>query len=644
MYFLVPVTLIAWIPFCLVLFAVIPRRQAVVIGIIAAWLFLPPSGISIAGLPDYGKGSAFSYGILLGTLLFMPDRILQFRPHWLDVMMICHCVCPMASSLTNGLGAYDGTSGCVASVITWAFPYLVGRIHFNDERSLRDLLIGIVVGGLVYVPFCLYEMRMSPTLLTTVYGIGGFSGERLGGWRPRVFFPDGLELGMWMSISSLSAVWLWQRRVLTSMAGYSFGSFILPVLLIITVLCRSSGALLLLMTGLAILWLSVRFNSRLLMLSLLSVPILYVAIRVPNLWDYGGLVSFLTNNFSPARAQSLEFRFQNEDILINKAVQQPIFGWAGWGRSRVFDANGKDISITDGLWIILLGQGGMVGLASFLAIFLLPALVFLGRYQPKRWAEPALAAQSAVVCIIGIYMIDCLLNGFVNSVYVVALGGLVSCLQRGPASDAAHTLRGVGGGNGIGDDCDGDVRPLGGGRREGGLADRYIELARNSRRSGSYKNAGSAWRCAYELLVSQSAADDDAELSRRRFDCANDLAWFLLSRPDPEPGDRVEAVDLARQATQANPENPTYWNTLAAALCRVGDDQAAIDSIERGLALNAAPSSFDFAVLALAHARLGRREQAAQWLAEAREWRKRSQVASTLLDELIEESQTALAS
>ncbi len=30
--------------------------------------------------------------------------------------------------------------------------------------GIRDLMVGIVAGGLAYVPFCLWEMRMSPML------------------------------------------------------------------------------------------------------------------------------------------------------------------------------------------------------------------------------------------------------------------------------------------------------------------------------------------------------------------------------------------------------------------------------------------------------------------------------------------------
>jgi len=639
---LVPITLITWIPLCLILFAMLPRRQAVLIGIIGAWLFLPPSGIAIAGLPDYTKSSAFSYGILLGTLIFMPDRILQFRPHWIDIPLFCFSFCPMASSLANGLGPYDGAASMLGNFDIWVLPYLVGRLHFNDERSLRDLLVGIVVGGLVYVPFCLWEMRMSPMILNNVYGFGKFMGMRMGGWRPRVFFLDGLELGVWMSICSLSAIWLWRRRALTTLWGYPFGSFFVPILLVVTVLCRSSGALVLFAAVLTALWGSIRFNTRLLLFSLLVTPILYAVIRIPNAVDYSGGITLIQTYFDPDRAQSLEFRLQNEDMLIAHAMRQPVFGWGGWGRSRIIDASGKDLSVTDGLWVIYLGQLGVVGLCGFLSFFLCAPLVFLKRYRPRKWIEYGLVAQPAAVGIMAIYAIDSLLNAFINSIALVALGGLASCLQAGPASFAAFTKRAMRRDEGV--DADDDRQGV---LIERGveLSDRYIEMARNYRNTGSYRDAGSAWRHAYELLVDQcTLTPDDKTAGRRLTDCANDLAWFLLSRPNPEPGDRAEAVRLARHASQADPRNANYLNTLAAACCRAGEDEAAILAVDHILALEAMLAGLDFAVLALAHARQGRAEQAAQWLEEARAWRARSQARNATLDELIEEAEAVVVS
>ena len=37
---------------------------------------------------------AATVGILLGTLIFQPNRLLEFRPQWFDLPMFCWCLAP----------------------------------------------------------------------------------------------------------------------------------------------------------------------------------------------------------------------------------------------------------------------------------------------------------------------------------------------------------------------------------------------------------------------------------------------------------------------------------------------------------------------------------------------------------------------
>ena len=96
--------LFGWIPSVMVMFAMMPARQAATIAVIGGWLLLPPYQLDIAGLPDYSKTMAASLGLMLGTLIFAPDRLLSFRPRWFDLPMLLFCLCGIASSLQNGLG------------------------------------------------------------------------------------------------------------------------------------------------------------------------------------------------------------------------------------------------------------------------------------------------------------------------------------------------------------------------------------------------------------------------------------------------------------------------------------------------------------------------------------------------------------
>ena len=89
----------------LVIFALLPGRWAAAIAVIGAWLLLPPYTLAISSLPDYSKSTAAIFGMLLGTLIFYPNRLLTFRPRWFDLPMLLWCFTGIASSLQNGLGA-----------------------------------------------------------------------------------------------------------------------------------------------------------------------------------------------------------------------------------------------------------------------------------------------------------------------------------------------------------------------------------------------------------------------------------------------------------------------------------------------------------------------------------------------------------
>ena len=257
--------LYGWIPVAVIMFALMPSRLAATTAVIGAWLILPPYALPIAGLPDYSKSTAAVLGVLLGTFFCCPDRILMFRPRWFDLPMVFWCLSSIVSSLQNGLGLYDGLASSLTLIMVWGLPYFVGRLHFGDFDRLRYFSIGTVVGSLYYVPFCLYEMHMMQSLLINIYGLGkwqAISGFRWGGYRPSVFFWTGLECGLWMCTASLTGWWLWRCGALQRLGQFRFGPVLLPVLTATAILCRSTGAILLLAAGMIIIWLSDRLRTR----------------------------------------------------------------------------------------------------------------------------------------------------------------------------------------------------------------------------------------------------------------------------------------------------------------------------------------------------------------------------------------------
>ena len=434
---LVPIALFGWIPAVLLIFSAYPPRRAVIVAFITGWLFLPYAGYDIPGIPDYTKLSATSFGVFLATTLFCSDWLIALRPRWFDLPMATWCLCPIASSLGNGLGLYDGLSASLDYFVSWGLPYLIGRIYFTRPEHLRELAMGILLGGLVYVPFCAWELRMSPQLQAQVYGISGAWGEVVyGGYRPRVFMSCAIELGLWMTAASTTGFWLWASGTTKYLWNMSCGSLLVP-LLIVTVLCKMTGAWILLFIGVSLWYLMKWTGSRFPAIVLLLVPILYMTTRTAGIWTGQEAVALVRAALNDRRAESLAFRMYNEDMLINKALQTPVYGWGGWNRASVENEEGTKISIFDGMWIIILGNNGLLGLISYYSALLLPLILLIKGYPARFWQVPEMAPAAVLSVLVGLYSIDCLANAMMNPIYVLVLGGLTGVL--GSSSPSKRT-------------------------------------------------------------------------------------------------------------------------------------------------------------------------------------------------------------
>jgi tetratricopeptide (TPR) repeat protein len=138
-------------------------------------------------------------------------------------------------------------------------------------------------------------------------------------------------------------------------------------------------------------------------------------------------------------------------------------------------------------------------------------------------------------------------------------------------------------------------------------------------------------------MVDESAAILRDVLSElRKYDAAaarsvwiiTSHAWILAMWPNPEVRDCREALRLAERAMLIDLDPGHYmqwfrWGVLAYAHMRCGHWQEAIDAIQKSdeirLAQGSTVGSLDYLLLALAHWKLGRKE-------EAREWFKTSQM------------------
>jgi hypothetical protein len=190
------------------------------------------------------------------------------------------------------------------------------------------------------------------------------------------------------------------------------------------VMVRSLGGMLFLMAGFATL-LAIRFlRTPVPLLALVMVAPVYMTMRAGGYWSGEWALQKSQQMFGPERTQSFLVRVAAENLLAQKAMQQPWFGWGRWNRNRVLDARGNDATPTDGLWIITLGTNGVISLVCLTIVILMPPLLVWRRCPINLWSHPGVAATAAIAVLLILHMIDNLLNAMLDPVFTMAIGAL----------------------------------------------------------------------------------------------------------------------------------------------------------------------------------------------------------------------------
>jgi hypothetical protein len=137
-------------------------------------------------------------------------------------------------------------------------------------------------------------------------------------------------------------------------------------------------------------------------------------------------ISEFAYSIDPKRAGSLDYRLRNEDILLEKAQQKPLFGWGGWGRGRVYSERGVDVSVTDGLWIIIIGTNGWLGYLSSFGLWCLPALML---WRQRRKLGSSLPLPVSLAMLLTITLVDLIPNSGIPVLSWFLAGALLGWLE-----------------------------------------------------------------------------------------------------------------------------------------------------------------------------------------------------------------------
>ncbi len=459
--------LLIWPAVVIVLFRALPAREAIAWAVIGGYLLLPSAErvfwdfpviptidkIMIPALTAILIASAYLRGVAdgpPGQPLAIPASAApalqshSILPGWLPKSRLVQLLLGMLfigsimTALSNrdtlvfgdtvlrSMSLYDAFSR-IAFLLVMLLPFLLGRKFLADDRGHQVLLAILAIAGAIYVLPALYEVRMSPQLNRMVYGFFPHSWLqhiRGGGFRPLVFLDHGLLLGMYLACAALaSAVAL---RLNTGVRRAVFVALLVWLLLGL-VAAKTLGALIIAVLFLPTALLLGRRMQLLVAAMVAAVILVYPVLRG------GGLVptdqvAQMAYDFDPDRGGSIGFRFENEDLLLERANQRPAFGWGGYSRGRIFDDRGNDISITDGTWIITIGQWGWVGYIATFGLLTLPMIAMALR----RRRYPVGLATSGLAILVAANLIDLIPNSSLSTVLWLSAGALAGRLELAP--------------------------------------------------------------------------------------------------------------------------------------------------------------------------------------------------------------------
>ena len=237
-------------------------------------------------------------------------------------------------------------------------------------------------------------------------------------------------VAMLVSVAFMISTTLWRAKI-KAINKYNINGIIVAFLFIVLILSKSYGALILGIIG----FLLIRFFSSkyifIVSFFLVSTYALYPLMSASKIFPHNQVVE-LVSKVNADRAQSLEFRFFHENQLLEHANKKPWFGWGSWGRNRVYDSETfKDLSVTDGRWIIVLGTKGWLGFMTeffFVAFSILKASKAVSILKKRKDKDKSIDKEvlliSSHALIVSLVLIDQIPNSSFNYFYWLLVGVL----------------------------------------------------------------------------------------------------------------------------------------------------------------------------------------------------------------------------
>jgi len=426
--------LAVWPVVTMMLFILLPAHRALIWAVLGAYLILPVStAIELPGVPPLDKTTISNLSILLCCVLFVRENWLgALKDPAVVVLASTFILSPFFTAFFNpepllyadrlipAMTMYDAFAQAAINGITLS-PFVAAYGLINSDQRRWQVIAILVTAALAYSVLMLIEVRLSPQLHRMIYGFFPHSfGQQMrgGGFRPVVFLGHGLLVAIFCAMAGTAAVARWReargrQRTRAGLIAVYFG--------IVLLLCKSAGAIILTVIFAPIVAFLRAKRVAAIGAAACIILLLYPAIRSTGLVPTV-TISELTNSFSTDRAGSLGVRLINEDQLLKRAAEKPMFGWGSWGRNRIYSPeDGRDLSITDGAWIITLGTWGWVGYFAAFGLLCHGCLRFVWNGRIRKNAG---LAGAALISLLAINLLDSIPNASIVPITWMLAGAL----------------------------------------------------------------------------------------------------------------------------------------------------------------------------------------------------------------------------
>lgn len=406
--------LLLWPLVAVILFSRLDPARALIWTILGGYMLLPPViAIDLPMVPDFDKYSIPNLAAA-GAVIFVLNKRFGIWPDGLlgRALILIYVLSPFATVLTNtdmihfvqeslpAMRIYDSVA-VVANQFIVLLPFFLARRFLSTPDALKSIVKVMVAAGLIYSVPMLYEVRMSPQLNLQLYGYfqHDFSQAiRFGGYRPFVFMPHGLWVAFFALMAFLASVSV-LRAGPASERPRQF--FVMLYLCAVLIMCRSAGAWVYALALSPLVLLASRRLQLKLAAILAIIVITYPLLRGLNLIPVDQIVD-IAMSVNAERGASLNFRIQNEELLLARADERALFGWGGYGRNLLHDPfTGRISIIADGGWIITLGTFGWLGYIAEFGLLVLPLFLLMRetRYVASNELSPYIGVLALILAI-----------------------------------------------------------------------------------------------------------------------------------------------------------------------------------------------------------------------------------------------------